>query len=55
MVEGLGLDSLDVTEMLFKVEEVFAINIATKEIFACRNLDQVASLVVSKLAVQAES
>jgi acyl carrier protein len=50
MVDGLGLDSLDITEMLFKVEEVFEINITTKELFACRSLDQVASLVVEKLA-----
>lgn len=49
MMESLGLDSLDVTEMLFNVEEVFGVDISTEEISKCRSLDHVTDLLLGKL------
>ena len=49
MIQSLGLDSLDITEMLFKVEEVFSVEISTAEISRCRCLDDVTDLLLGKL------
>lgn len=49
MMQSLGLDSLDVTEMLFNVEETFGANISTAELSKCRSLDHVIDLLYTKL------
>ena len=52
--QGLGLDSLQVTELLFEIEERLNVKIADEEAMKLRTVGDLITLVESKLAGRAE-
>jgi len=53
LMEGLGFDSLAITEIVFFTEELFEITIANEEIIAVRSLDDLRSFIHTKVAARA--
>ena len=50
--EGLGLDSLQLTELLFEIEEKFGAKIADEEAMQLRTVGDLMDLIESKLGRQ---
>ena len=50
--EGLGLDSLQVTELLFEIEEKFGAKITDEEALQLRTVGDMMDLIESKLGRQ---
>ena len=52
--EGLGLDSLQLTELLFEIEERLGVKIADDEAMKLRTVGDLITLIESKLASPAK-
>ena len=47
---ALGLDSLDLVEVMLEIEEVFGIEFSSEEIEECKHLKDVLDLINKKIA-----
>ena len=48
-LSALGLDSLDLVEVMLEIEEVFHIEFASEEIEGCKKLKDVLDLIAKKV------
>lgn len=52
LMDGLGFDSLAITEIVFFAEDLFGISIANEEIIKVRTIDDLRLFIRSKVAVK---
>ena len=52
LIEGLGFDSLSITEVVFFTEDLFGITITNEEIIQVRTLDDLRGFIHRKVAVR---
>lgn len=53
LIEGLGFDSLAITEIVFFVEDLFGISISNEEIVRVRTLDDLRRFIRQKVSARA--